>query len=248
MRYSEDTAVRSLYRYRKKLPDEPDVYRAFLAEIDAAAFPGARVLDVGCGEEFILQHLAGRVGCLTGLDMEERPHSYDEVVVADIQKSLPLPDNSMDVVVCKFVFEHLEQPGRATQEIGRILAPGGRVIVLTPDIRYFPYTVNFVLSRLLPQDTRMRVVAELTGRPSPDIYPVRYHSNTPGCLRRLFEDAGMRTRTLQIFSDFRVIAGWKALGWLGTRYEILLNRFGVRGARGFILGVFERGGPGASAL
>lgn len=248
MRSSEGAALWSLCYYRARLPGEPDVYTAFLAEIDAAASPGARVLDVGCGEEFVLRHLAGRVGRLTGLDVREREHPYDELVIADIQKPLPLADKSVDLVVCKFVFEHLEQPGNAAGEIRRILAPGGCVIILTPDIRYFPYTVNFALSRLLSQTRRMKLVAAITGRPKPDIYPVRYRSNTPSRLRRLFEGTGLRTRTLDTFSDFRVIAGWKPLGFLGTWYEVLLNRLGMRGARGFILGVFERSDAVAAAL
>ena len=248
MRSSEDAALWSCDYYRTKLPGAPDAYQAFLSAIDAAASPSAHVVDIGCGEEFILQHLKGRVGRLTGVDMESRKHPYDELKLADIQFAMPLADASADLAVCKFVFEHLGQPEKAAREIRRILAPGGRAIVLTPDIRYPPYTINFILSRILPQALRMKVVAALTGRSNPDIFPVRYRCNTPRRLRCLFEGAGLRTQALDTFSDFRVISGWKTLGFLGTWYEVCLNRLRLQGPRGFILGVFERSDADAAAL
>ncbi len=238
----------SLAYYTTKLPEEPDVYPVFLSEIDAAARAGANVLDLGCGGEFILQHLAGRVGRLAGLDVEKRDHPYDELIVADLREPLPLADGSLDLVVCKFLFEHLREPERAAGEIARVLAPGGRTIVLTPDVRYFPYAANFLLSRLLPQGIRMRFVEHLTGRPSSDIYPVFYHCNTPRRLRKVFEDRGLAVRRLDTFSDFRAIAGWKVLGIAGTWYEIVLNRLKRRGPRGFILGVFEKEGDVDTAV
>ncbi len=248
MRASQDKVSRSLRYYQTKLPNEPDVYPHFLAEVDASAAGDATVLDAGCGEEFILQHLLGRVGRILGLDVALRTHPYDELLVGDIQGSLALEPGSVNVVVAKFVFEHLARPDLAVQEIRRILAPGGSVIVLTPDVRYPPYGVNFVLSRLLPQSLRMKLVAAITGRPNPDIFPVHYRANTPRRLRRLFSQAGMATRRLETFSDFRVIASWRTLGFLGTLYELGLNRLGVRGPRGFILGVFVKGESIATAL
>ncbi len=248
MRSSEAKALSSLNYYRSRLPGAPDVYQAFLAAIDEATTPDAQVVDVGCGEEFILQHLRGRVARVVGLDVQLHEHPYDELVKADIENTMPLPDAGVDLVVSKFVFEHLLQPENAVREIRRIIAPGGRVIVLTPDVRYFPYTLNFALSRMLPQTLRMKIVAALTGRPDPDIFPVRYRCNTPRRLRSLFEGAGFHTRRLETYSDFGVISGWKTLGRLGTWYEMCLNRLGLKGARGFILGVFERNEADAAAL
>lgn len=241
MNGTEEKTQRSLAYYRSKLPDEPDAYARLLAEIDAAALAGTYVLDVGCGDEFFLQHLQGRVGRVAGLDVVPRESPYEEMHVANLAGSLPLTDAGVDVAVCKFLVEHLEHPERAAGELHRILKPGGRVIILTPDIRYFPYTANYLLSRILKQSTRMRVVEALTGRHDADIYPVYYRGNTPRKLRALFEEAGMHTLTLEVFSDIRVIAEWRLLGYLGTWYELALNRLGLRGARGFILGVFERG-------
>ncbi len=238
---AEERARRSLAYYASKLPGEPDAYARLLAEIDAAALAGTRVLDVGCGDEFFLQYLRDRVERVIGLDVLPRESPYHEMLVGDISGSLSLADASVDLAVCKFVFEHLEHPARAVRELGRVLRTGGRVIVLTPDIRYFPYTANFFLSRVLSQGARMRVVETVTGRRETDIYPVYYRSNTPARLRALFEAGGLSTATLEVFSDFRVVAAWRLLGYLGTWYELALNRLGVRGARGFILGVFERG-------
>ena len=46
---------------------------------------------------------------------------------------LPLPDGSMDVVFCRFVFQHLDDPASAAAEIFRVLRPGGLACVVDVD-------------------------------------------------------------------------------------------------------------------
>ena len=50
---------------------------------------------------------------------------------ADLNKSpkLPYPDKSVDVVTCVVSFDYLTQPRQVMREIGRVLRPGGRVIL-----------------------------------------------------------------------------------------------------------------------
>ncbi|MFI5781500.1 methyltransferase domain-containing protein [Nocardia sp. NPDC051570] len=46
---------------------------------------------------------------------------------------LPFPDGSFDAVRCERVYQHLEEPGVATDEILRVLRPGGRVVLIDTD-------------------------------------------------------------------------------------------------------------------
>src|ERR1044072_6396492 len=54
-----------------------------------------------------------------------------EYAKADIASSLPLPDNSQDIVLCSEVVEHLVEPARLFAEMHRVLKPGGHLILTT---------------------------------------------------------------------------------------------------------------------
>jgi ubiquinone/menaquinone biosynthesis C-methylase UbiE len=49
----------------------------------------------------------------------------------DLQ-ALEICDNSISLVICNHVLEHVSDPGRALREIARVLRPGGIAILQTP--------------------------------------------------------------------------------------------------------------------
>lgn len=50
---------------------------------------------------------------------------------------LPFADDSFDLVFSEYVFEHLEDPAAALDEIGRVLRPGGEVVLLVPNPAHY---------------------------------------------------------------------------------------------------------------
>jgi len=61
---------------------------------------------------------------------------YDKTVRADITKKLPFKDASVDFLICSEVIEHLtkKQGESLLKEIDRIMKPGSRAIVTTPNV------------------------------------------------------------------------------------------------------------------
>ena len=94
----------------------------------------ALVVDVGCGSSRILAGLPRAVGVDLRIDkllfMRRTKHP---LVQAD-GCALPMADGAFPVVVCSEVIEHIpDEGGRLLDELDRVLAPGGILIIGTPD-------------------------------------------------------------------------------------------------------------------
>jgi SAM-dependent methyltransferase len=98
----------------------------------------ARVLDVGCGEGQVGRRAAGiqSVGLVVGVDPTwaqiKVAAARDGGVTATRAEAagLPFHRNSFDAVVACLVFEHVEALDESIAEIARVLAPGGRFLLL----------------------------------------------------------------------------------------------------------------------
>lgn len=88
------------------------------------------LLDVGCGEKPYRRWLPG-VTDHVGLDVVGGPH-VDHVV--EPGAVWPLPDAYFDAVLCTQVLEHAEDPDHVLSEIGRVLRPGGVLVLSLPFI------------------------------------------------------------------------------------------------------------------
>ncbi len=52
-------------------------------------------------------------------------------LVADLL-DIPVPDESLDGIICHQVLEHVTDPARVVRELHRVLRPGGRLLLSTP--------------------------------------------------------------------------------------------------------------------
>ena len=114
--------------------------------------PGARVLDVGCGNGYTAGQFAAR-GCdVTGIDLSESglaiaraayPNIRFESLAADDEILLKLQVAPFDMVISTEVIEHLYDPQAFVASCYKALRPGGRFVVSTP---YHGYLKNVVLA------------------------------------------------------------------------------------------------------
>jgi len=107
---------------------------------------GMNVLDVACGPGTITLGIAAQVhpGHVTGIDFGEREITLAQENAAAAGAgnasfltgsayALPLEDFSVHAVFCHALFEHLQFPESALEEIFRVLKPGGWIGVCSPD-------------------------------------------------------------------------------------------------------------------
>jgi len=69
------------------------------------------------------------------LDLTPERYAYAGPVTAGDLTALPLPDESVDLLLANHVLEHVEDDSRALLEIRRVLHPGGTAVLQVPIAR-----------------------------------------------------------------------------------------------------------------
>ncbi|TAK22308.1 MAG: class I SAM-dependent methyltransferase [Chloroflexota bacterium] len=136
-------------------------FSAWLHEYDR--FAGRSVLDVGCGNGYVLAHYARLGARVTGIDITragidisrqrfELSGLRGDFVVGSAE-DLPFPDATFDCVCSMGVLHHIPRTQRAIDEIHRVTRQGGRLIVMF----YHRNSARFRFA--------MRRVSAATGKP-----------------------------------------------------------------------------------
>jgi SAM-dependent methyltransferase len=206
-------------------PQFRGMYQRFEDALRDCIPAGATILDAGCGSGRIFRYelAAGCrvVGVDIGADLRDNPNVADPVR-GDVQR-LPFADASFDAVLASHVMEHLPRPDEALAEVARVLKPGGRFLLLTPNrLHYVPLVASLAPQRLHVWFNRRR------GVPERDVFPTLYRANTTGRLHRLLTGAGLTVERLDRFETEPEYLAFHPLAYaLGVGYERAVNRVGA---------------------
>jgi ubiquinone/menaquinone biosynthesis C-methylase UbiE len=166
--------------------------------------------------------LVGQAGTVVGVDLD-LPHLRRHVnisrrICASLG-ALPFSDASFDVITCNMVVEHLSDPFTIFNEMSRVLAPGGALLVHTPNTRNYLVCANIVAKKLLPRSMVLKLVRD--GRAAEDIYPTFYRANSTRALRSLGQSLNLNPEAGRFLTQPRPYSRFFAPA---AFFELLLMR------------------------
>lgn len=202
-----------------------------------------RILNIGAGRVSRLEQFFAQAKIVYGLDPDRKALMANRRLtrkIVGVAENIPLPDNSVDLVILEWVLEHLQEPEKALSEISRVLAPGGKVIFAAPNLLNPIIFLLATVKKLSNYFSQRIVVRLLLDRERKDVYKAYYKINTR---RRLI-------RTFQKF-NFKII-GWQTTGcpgyfrfslpllWLALQWEKFSARPAMRWSQAYFVGVAEK--------
>ena len=122
-----------------RMRDELFGERFHLAALAALADPNWVVGDLGCGTGQVSAALAPFVARVIAVDAsaamlqaaKKRLHGFDNVELRRGElESLPIDDARIDCATLMLVLHHVPEPEKALADVGRVVKPGGRVILV----------------------------------------------------------------------------------------------------------------------
>lgn len=134
---------------RKSMPEFVALARRVADEVPA----GARVLEVAPGPGYFSIELA-KLGKqrVTGLDISPtfveiaRRNAAEAGVAVAFQEgnasAMPFPSQSFDFILCRAAFKNFSEPVKAIEEMYRVLAPGGKALIIDLRSDATPESIN----------------------------------------------------------------------------------------------------------
>jgi SAM-dependent methyltransferase len=128
----------------------------------------SHVLEIGAGYCEFINNIQSKYKTAVDInpDIKNYAASNVNIVLNSTNLMSDIPDNSVDMVFASNLFEHLtrEEILATFREVYRVLAPGGRFMVLQPNIRFCAKDYWMFFDHITPIDDRAFVEAlEING-------------------------------------------------------------------------------------
>jgi SAM-dependent methyltransferase len=187
-------------------PDREYTQLTYARMVGDVLTPNTRWLDAGGGHQIfelaahemelaMVRRVRLAVCCDRVVDAIAK-HRSVRVSVGAVLDHLPFRSRSLDLITLNNVAEHLERPREVLAEFARVLAPGGRVIIHTPNVLSYALRIAEVGRRVLPKSFIMKLIRFMDFREEEDVFPTYYRANTRKDLATAAADAGLSSEKL----------------------------------------------------
>ena len=207
----------------------------FFSRVNALLDPQSVVLDVGCGrgeyhEDPIsfrknLRILKGKARRVIGIDVDpnakENPGLDEFHLIAG--STWPLANDSIDLLVCDNVLEHIPEPEPFFKEVRRVLKNGGNLCIRTPN----RWSYISLAARLIPNKYHAKVTSVVQDdRKEEDVFPTVYRCNSIPKLKAILRANGFDS----VVYGYEAEPSYLSFSRIAYAFGVLHQRF----APGFI--------------
>ena len=199
-------------------------------------------VDIGCGSGGISAHLAPSFKQVCGIDPEpwERWNDYTSAYPTlsfreESIENLGLPDNSVDIVICNQVYEHVPSPQILIAQIYRVLKPGGICYFAGPNLLYpIEPHVHWPFVHWIPRRMAVALLKYVAPDKVLDAYSTTYWQlkrwlkqfEIVNAVPQLIKHRAQSRRGFNIWSIFRIVPLWvlSALSFLSPGFIFLIRK------------------------
>jgi len=207
---------------------------AFFNRINSLLDPSFTVLDVGCGRGAYgndpvplrrkLRILKGKVSKVIGIDVnrtaDDNPFIDEFRLIEEDYWSIE--NDSIDLIVCDHVLEHIGNPDRFFSEARRTLKDRGYFCIRTPN----RWSYIAIAATLIPNKHHSKVTSIVQeGRKEEDVFPTIYKCNSIRRIKNMMNKHGFECVVYGYESEPSYLSFSKSAYFLGVLHQRFAPRF-----------------------
>jgi ubiquinone/menaquinone biosynthesis C-methylase UbiE len=215
------------------IPAHPQT--AYFDRVSELLRAGMRWLDVGCGRQLVpaetlREHAAIEArlkacgSLLVGLDLHLAALRHNVACtyrVLGTVTALPFASQSYDLITANMVFEHLDHPLQALVEIRRVLRPGARLLVHTPNL----FGIRSLVALAIPNRMHPWIVRRIEGRAECDVHPTHFTFNRRRQIERTLRAAGFARWRVEYVPSANFYGHLPLVGQVEATWQVLARRW-----------------------
>ena len=225
----------------KEYPEKKDKYAIVRGLIANSLKNDCVILDAGCGHRPVIPDHNGLSVLKIGMDMVlediKKNKTIDHGIISNINY-IPIKRESVDIIICNMVFEHLQEPERTFSELSRIIKKDGYLIFMTPCI----YNIVTLINRMIPNRFHRNFAKLLTGANETDIFPTYYKANSIGNLRKMLGENNFVEKDLIMYQPppYAFVFSTIICKLMIQYYHIINSYDWLKSLRGVIIAKYQK--------